>query len=81
MVGHSLFFQTLLQIEVTMSIMTSPPVWTNSAGMLSTSADFPILSALTDASTSSHRIGGCSSSGVYGQSNTIGSPSVSVVKV
>ena len=36
-----------------MSIMASPPAWTNSAGMLSTPADFPIFSALTAASTSS----------------------------
>ena len=41
MVGHSLVFQILLQIEVRMSIMASPPAWTNSAGMLSTPADFP----------------------------------------
>ena len=40
-----------------MSIMVSPPAWTNSAGMLSTPADFPIFSALTAASTSSRRIG------------------------
>ena len=57
MVGHSLVFQGLLQIAVRMSIMASPPAWTNSSGMLSTPADFPIFSALTAASTSSHRIG------------------------
>ena len=56
-VGHSPVFQILLQIVVRMSIMASPPAWTNSAGMLSTPADFPIFSALTAASTSSHRIG------------------------
>ena len=55
MVGHSPVFQTLLQIAVRMSIMTSPPA--NSAGMLSTPADFSIFSALTAASTSSRRIG------------------------
>ena len=54
MVGHSSVFQILLQIAVKMSIMASPPAWTNSAGMLSTPADFPIFSALT--STSSRRI-------------------------
>ena len=56
MVGHSPVFQILLQIEVRMSIMASPPTpptWTNSAGMLSTPADFPIFSAFTAASTSS----------------------------
>ena len=47
MVGHSPVFQILLQIEVRMSITASPPAWTNSAGMISTPADFPIFSALT----------------------------------
>ena len=47
MVGHSPVFQILLQTEVRMSIMASPPSWTNSAGMLSTPADFTIFSALT----------------------------------
>ena len=65
------------QIEIRMSIMASPPVWTNSAGMLSTPADFLIISALTTASTSSCRTGCCSSSGIFGQSSTIESPSVS----
>ena len=40
-----------------MSIMATPPVWTNAAGMLPTPADFPIFSALTAASTSSCRKG------------------------
>ena len=57
MVSHSPVFQILLQIVVKMSIMASPPAWTYSARMLSTPADFPIFSALTAASTSSHRIG------------------------
>ena len=57
MVGHSPVFQVLLQIVVRMSIMASSPAWINSAGMLSTPADFPIFSALTAASTSSRRIG------------------------
>ena len=60
-----------------MSIMGSPPAWTYSTGMLSTPADFPVFSALTAASISSRRIGRCSSSGIYGQSSTVGSPSVS----
>ena len=55
-VGHSPVFQILLQIAVRMSIMASPPASTNSAGLLSTPTDFPILSALTAASTSSRRI-------------------------
>ena len=75
MVGHSPVFQILVQIVVRMSVMASP-AWTNSAGILSMPADFPILSALTAASTSSRRIGWCSSSGIWGQSTTIGSPSV-----
>ena len=56
-VGHSPVFQILLQIVLRISIMASPPAWTISACMLSTPADFPIFSALTAASTSSHRIG------------------------
>ena len=56
MVGHSPVFQILLQIADRMSVMASFPAWTNSAGMLSTPADFPIFSALTAASTSSRRI-------------------------
>ena len=48
-VGHSPVFQILLQIDVGMSIMASPPAWPNSAGLLSTSPDFLIFSALTAA--------------------------------
>ena len=43
MVGHSPVFQILLQIAVRISIMAFPPAWTNSAGMLSMPADFPIF--------------------------------------
>ena len=57
MIGHSPVFQIVLQIAVRMSVMASPPAWTNSAGMLTMPADFPIFSALTAASTSSPRIG------------------------
>ena len=57
MVSHSPVLQILLQIAVRMSIMASPPAWTNSAGMLSMPADFPIFRSLTAASTSSRRIG------------------------
>ena len=64
MVGHSPVFQILLQIAVRMSIMASPPARTTSTGMLSTAAYFPIFSALTAASTTSCRIGRCSSSGI-----------------
>ena len=63
----------LLQTEDRTSIMVSPPVLTNSAGMLSTTAGFPMLSDLT----SSHRIGRGSSPGIFAQSSTVGSPSVS----
>ena len=57
MVGHSPVFKILLQIGVRMSVMASPPVWTNSSSVLSTLTDFPILSTLTAASTSSRRTG------------------------
>ena len=36
--------------------MVSAPDWTNFAGMLSTPADFPIVSALNAAFTSSRRV-------------------------
>ena len=52
-VGHSPGLQILLQTEVRMA----SPALTNSDGMLSTAADFPIFSALTAASTSSCIIG------------------------
>ena len=60
-----------------MSIMASSPAWINSAGMLSTPADFPIFSALAAASTSSRRIWRCFLSGIRGPSSTVGFPSVS----
>ena len=71
-VGHSPVFQILLHIEVRMSIMAFPPVWTNSSSMLSMPAEFPIFSALTASSTSSRRIGWYSSSCICGQSNSRG---------
>ena len=55
--------------------MASPPALTNSAGIISTPDDFPIFNTLNAASTSSRRIG--SSSGFYGQSSTVGSPTIS----
>ena len=55
--GHSPVFHILLQTEVRMSIMASPPAWTNSAGMLSMPADFPIFRVLTAASISCRSIG------------------------
>ena len=75
MVGHSPVFQILLFIEVRMiSVMASPPAWINSPIVISTSADFPIFSALTATSTSTRRIGCYSSSGICGQASTVGSP-------
>ena len=71
MVGHSPVFQILLQIEIRMSVVASPPAWTNSAGMLSTPAGFPIFSALT--AVASRRIGWCFSSRICVQSSSIGS--------
>ena len=44
-VGHSPVF------KVRTSVVASPPMLTNSAGMLVTPADFPICSALNAAST------------------------------
>ena len=57
MVGHSHVFQILFQIDVRVSMMASTPDWTNSAGVLSTPADFPIFSAMTGASTTFRTIG------------------------
>ena len=48
----------------------------NSAGMLSTPADFPFFKDLTAASTSSRRIGKLSTSVLIGQSNTAAFPLV-----
>ena len=61
-------FQIALHIEVRMFIMACPPAWTNSAGMLSTPADFHISIALNAASASP---------GICGPSSTVGFPSVS----
>ena len=72
-VGHSPVFH-ILQIEICPSWLL---LLVNSAGMLSTPAFFPIFSALTAASTSSCRIGWRSSSGICGQSSTVGFQSVS----
>ena len=50
-VGHSPVFKILLQTENRVSIMASPPTLNNavkSADMLSTPADFPIFSVLTE---------------------------------
>ena len=74
---YSLVFKILLQTGVRTSIMASPHALTNSAGMLSTPAEFSIFSGLTAASISSRRIGSGSSPGICGQSSTIKSPSIS----
>ena len=50
MFGQSSVFQILVRIEVKTSIMVSPTAWTNSAGTLSTPADFSSFSALIAAS-------------------------------
>ena len=73
-VGHSLLCQILLQIVVRAVITSSPPVWTSSAGMLSTPADFPFLNDCTAASTSLRRMGWPSSGSVWVQFSTDGSP-------
>ena len=46
-VGHSPVCQILLQVVVKTVITSSPPAWTSSAGMLSTSADFPFFNDFT----------------------------------
>ena len=50
-VGHSPVCQILLQIVVRAVIISSPPAWTSSAGMLSTPADFHFVSDCTAASS------------------------------
>ena len=54
MVGHSPVFQILLQVVVRMSIMATPPAWTNSAGMLSTWLTFPVGSQVLLCPPQSH---------------------------
>ena len=73
-VGHSPVCQILLQIVMRVVIISSPPAWTSSAGMLSTPADFPFINDCTAASTSFQRIGWSSSVSVWGQFSTDGSP-------
>ena len=67
-VGQSPVCQILLQIAVRMLI--------NSAGMLSTPADFIFFKDLSAASTSSRRIGKLSSSMFIGQSSIAALPLV-----
>ena len=57
-------------------IISSPPAWTNSAGMLSTPANFPFSNDYAVASTSLRRMGWSSSVSVLGQFSTDGSPLV-----
>ena len=52
-VDQSPVCQILLQIAVMMLVAASPPACINSAGMLSTQADFPFFKDLTAPSTSS----------------------------
>ena len=73
-VGHSPVYKILLQIVMRAVIMSSPPVWTNSAGMLSTPANFPFFNDCTAASTSLRRMGWSFSVYVWGQLNTDGYP-------
>ena len=42
-VGHSPVCQILLQIVVRAVIASSPPIWTSSTGLMSTTADFPFF--------------------------------------
>ena len=68
-VGHYPVCQILLQ-TVVRAMITSPPAWISSAGMLSTVADFPFFSGCTAASTSLQRMGWSSSVSVWGQFTT-----------
>ena len=72
-VGTSPAFKVLLQTGVRTSVMPSSPALTNSAGILSTPADFSIFSDIATVSTSVRRIGRGSLSGIC----TVGSPLVS----
>ena len=56
-VGRSTVCQILFRSKVRRFIMVSTPGCSSSPGMLSTLADLPFFSVLTDASTSSPRIG------------------------
>ena len=73
-VGHSPVCQILLQIVMRVVIISSPPAWTSSAGMLSTPADFSLFNDCTAASTSLRRMGWSSSMCVWRQFSTDGSP-------
>ena len=74
LVGHSPVCQILLQIVVRAVITFSLPIWTSSAGMLSTPADFPFFNDCTAASTSLRRMGWSSSVSVWVQFSTDGFP-------
>ena len=73
-VGHCPVCQILVQIVVRGVITSSAPAWTSSAGMLSTSADFPFFIGCTATSTSLRRMGWSSSMSVWVQFSTDGSP-------
>ena len=73
-VGHSPVCQILSQIVVRAVITSSQPAWTNSAGMLSTPADFPFFSDFTATSTSLLMMGWSSPVSVWGQFSIDGSP-------
>ena len=73
-VGHSPICQVLLQNVIRAVITSSPSVWTSSAGVLSTPADFPFFSDCTAASASLRRMGWLSSVSAWVQFSTDGSP-------
>ena len=72
--GPSSECQILLQIVVRAVIMCFPPAWTNSAGMLSTPADFLFVNDCTAASTSLRRVGWSSFVSIWGQFSIDGCP-------
>ena len=73
-VGHSPVCQMLLQIVLRAVITSSPPAWTSSAGMLSTTAVFPFFGDCTAAFTSLRKMGWSSSVSVWGPSSIDGFP-------
>ena len=69
-VGHSPVCQIVLQVVVRAVIISFPPHWTSSAGMLLTQADVPFFNNCTAASTSFRRMGWSSSVFVRGEFST-----------
>ena len=72
--GHSPVGQIFLQTVVSAVITAAPPVWTSSAGMLSTPAGFPFSNYRIAVSTCLRRMEWSFSVSVWGQFSPDGSP-------